>query len=164
MTRPRIYPETIRAIDGNYFLSADYILRTGDCHGDRDPQSPNFFLDLNRPSELTRQLDDVYRRVMERLRDPSSTAQNLLRLPTWDRRTREMWEAELAQIIGHEFQQTPLFREYRPDGTRLPGNPYRSLNDLTETSRFVCHEMAVLHTLMQQRVENEFLPADGDSV
>jgi hypothetical protein len=124
--RPRLYPDRIRAIDGNYFISADYILghldgmvaslvrgieRLFPVRGGATALS----VDLGREGALAGALNAVCQNALERVR-ASSVVRELLARPAWDRAGRERWEATLAQIICDEFSKTPLFAQYRNIG------------------------------------------------
>jgi hypothetical protein len=185
----RRYPDYIRALDGNYFLSANYILRRG--NGDvlsvfghldtilrpisrgvsrllsRRGSSLATSVDLARQDDLTTHFNAVRDNVLQRMHD-SPIVRELLSRPAWDRSSRELWEANLAQIIGDEFYKNPLFNQYRDTGDVLAGGIVTvanvDINGLTPESRFACTEMSILHALMQQLVENEFLQPGGDSL
>jgi hypothetical protein len=183
--RPRRYPDRIRAIDGNYFLSADYIMRAGNGDGDtilgQIPPFARFIdrffqvrggasalsVDFGREGELAGAFNAVCQNALERLR-ASPVVRELLARSTWDRAGRERWEATLAQVIGDEFSKNPLFAQYRNVGQmiagRIPVAGNVDLNGLTPEGRFACHEMSILHALAQQLVENHFLQPGGGSL
>src|SRR5262245_55084327 len=128
MTRSTRYPEVIRAIDGNFFISADYILRTGSANGQFYGDLPihvDLTVDLNRDSELKTHFDAVYANVMERMRT-SPLVRGLLHVQTWTATTREMWEEGVARIVADEFRKNPFFHQYR-DVPVTAADLYRSL-------------------------------------
>lgn len=163
--------EVFTSFDNNFLQAWSDGLTLSDFYGQA--------IDWESDDAYTRALETIYANVIEGVEnDPA--LQDLLAQESWDMEDRMAWEEGLSTIVMYETHNIPGLEEYRHTGRFFVG-PYEertplagellaerralTVNDLAQdiesgehTIEFDCETMSITKGVIQQRVEEFFLP------
>lgn len=152
-----------------YAVSFNYILRTGDIHLEDSDQ--NQTIQLGRDDAFTKTVDEITKRVIDRVRtlqqQRGSPLHTLFAKRDWDKNNREQWESILSEITSEEMDKVPVFDNYFD--SNAGGKRPKTLNLLSadikkgvsdnndKTYQTDCEVLSAVGGVVMQRAENFIL-------